>query len=120
MSGKDIRVLFGQNLKKFRNRRNWSQTDLAEHAHITINFLGDIERGKKWPSPNTLSGLADALEINIAELFTNEDLILTSETRVTMDRFINDVSLGLHKSLALSVNQTLEYIKKQYKSAAGK
>jgi len=35
-----------KNVKIYRNRRNWSQAALAEYANISINFIGDIERGK--------------------------------------------------------------------------
>ena len=32
-------------------------------------IFGDIEREKKWPHPETLTKLADALEIRVFELF---------------------------------------------------
>ena len=82
MNGKEIRAIFGQNIKRFRNRRNWSQADLAEYADISINYLGDIERGKKWPHPDTLSKLAQALGIRIFELFLDEntDVSLNTQT----------------------------------------
>ena len=47
MGGKELREIFGKNVKLYRSRRNWSQADLAEYANISINFLGDIERGKR-------------------------------------------------------------------------
>ena len=115
MNGKEIRAVFGQNIRIFRNRRNWSQADLAESAEISINFLSDIERGKKWPHPDTLSKLADALEIRVFELFLEENTDITLNTQVLMNRFVKDVSLIINKSLSLSVNQSVEYVKKQYK-----
>jgi len=115
MGGKELRALFGKNVRTYRNRRNWSQADLAEYADISINFLGDIERGKKWPHPETLTKLADALEIRVFELFVEEDNDFNPKTKDLMNRFIKDVSLTINKTMSLSVNQSIEYVRKQYK-----
>ena len=115
MCGKELRAIFGKNVKIYRTRRNWSQADLAENANISINFLGDIERGKKWPHPDTLSKLADALEIRIFELFLEEDMPIDPEVHKMMSRFVKDVSLTVNKSLSLSLNQSFEFVCKQYK-----
>ena len=114
MDGKEIRTIFGQNIRKFRNHRNWSQADLAESANISINYLGDIERGKKWPHPDTLSKLADAMGIGVFELFLEESSSIPIDKKALMNRFVKDVSLVINKSLSLSVNQSVEYIQKQY------
>ena len=115
MGGKELREIFGKNVKLYRSRRNWSQADLAEYANISINFLGDIERGKKWPHPDTLTKMADALEIKVYELFLEEDTPINLKTQTLMNRFVKDVSLTISKSPALSVNQSVEHIRKQYK-----
>jgi len=117
MGGKEIRAVFGKNVKFYRNRRNWSQADLAENANISINFIGDIERGKKWPHPDTLTKLADALEIRVFELFIEENAEINQETQELMSHFIRDVSLVMNKSIALSINQSIEYVRKQYELA---
>ena len=115
MAGEEIRTILGENVKTYRNRRNWAQADLADYANISINFLGDIERGKKWPHPETLSKLAEALNIKVFELFLAEESTHDPEAQLIMSRFIKDVSLTINKSLSLSVNQSIEYIRKQYK-----
>ena len=114
MGGKELGAIFGRNVRLHRNRRNWSQADLAEYAKISINFLGDIERGKKWPHPDTLTKMADALEIKVFELFLEEETEINPKTQTQMKRFIKDFSLTINKSLSLSVNQSIENIQKQY------
>lgn len=69
MNGKDVRIIIAENIKSFRETRKMSQADLAFEAGISIPFLSDIERGNKWPSPDTFAKIATALEINIYELF---------------------------------------------------
>ena len=114
MGEKELRAIFGKNVRLHRNRRNWSQADLAEYAKISINFLGDIERGKKWPHPDTLTKMAAALEIKVFELFLEEEAEINPKTQTLMKRFIKDVSLTINKSLSLSVNQSIENIRKLY------
>jgi len=115
MGGKELRAIFGKNVRIYRSRRNWSQADLAEYANISINFLGDIERGNKWPHPETLTKLADALEIKVFELFIEEDNEINQKTKKLINRFMKDMSLTINKTLSLSVNQSIEYVRKQYK-----
>ena len=62
-----LKVLSG-NIKLYRGRLNWTQAELAEKINISINFLSDIETGKKWASPITLVKLADVFNIGVYEL----------------------------------------------------
>ncbi|MCL2599821.1 MAG: helix-turn-helix domain-containing protein [Treponema sp.] len=114
MGGMELRAIFGKNVKSYRTRRNWSQAELAEYAGISINFVGDIERGNKWPHPDTLARLADALEVKAFELFLEEGTQVDTETRAMMGRFVKDVSMTIGKSLSVSVNQSIEHIRRQY------
>ena len=115
MGGKELRTIFGKNVRIYRSHRNWSQADLAEYANISINFIGDIERGKKWPHPETMTKLADALEIKVFELFIEENKEPNTETKNIMSRFMNDVSLTINKALNLSVHQSIKYVRRQYR-----
>ena len=62
MTGADVRKSLSQNIKHFREVRRLSQADLAYKANISIPFLSDIERGNKWPHPDTLASIATALQ----------------------------------------------------------
>jgi len=114
MGGKELRAIFGKNVKQYRTRRSWSQADLAEYAKVSINFLGDIERGIKWPHPETLTKIAAALEVKVHELFLEEETSVNPAAQTLMNRFIKDISLTINKTLSLSVNQSIDHIRKQY------
>jgi transcriptional regulator with XRE-family HTH domain len=104
MNGPEIRAVLAQNIKSFRIHRDWSQADLAEKAGISIPFLSDIERGNKWPHPDTLSRLAKALKVDVYELFREE--ILTDENR--------DYTARIIKEILIAQKETAEAICKQY------
>ena len=61
-------VLFGQSLRRLRTERDWSQEKLAEQAGITLNYVGNLERGEQGPSLHVLVRLARALEVDVPTL----------------------------------------------------
>lgn len=60
---------FGKKVKAAREKLGVTQAKLAEIIHISTNFLGDIERGKKLPSVNKLILLANTLKVSLDSLF---------------------------------------------------
>jgi transcriptional regulator with XRE-family HTH domain len=70
LTGDDINLLFGKNLKRIRTQKNVSQLTLANMADLTHNFINDIENGRKWISPDTLAKLSNALEIEPYQFFS--------------------------------------------------
>jgi transcriptional regulator with XRE-family HTH domain len=69
MNEKEICRLLGQAIKRFRGWKNWTQEYLAEKLDISANFLSNIENGKAWVSPKTVSRLAAVFNIRPHELF---------------------------------------------------
>lgn len=59
----------GANIRKVRMEKNVSQRKLAQQAGISNTYLSDIEVGRTNPSLKTLLKLAEALSIDIKELF---------------------------------------------------
>ena len=86
------------------------QMELAENADISMNFLSEIERGNKWPYPDTLQNLADALNVEVAELFTSESTGENSSERY-MKRFSKDLTLAVEQA----VKRAVQSVQKQYK-----
>jgi transcriptional regulator with XRE-family HTH domain len=69
----ELRTVVRTNIKRYRSYRKWTQADLADKINISINFLSDIENGKKWISPATMVKCASALNIEPYELFKQPD-----------------------------------------------
>lgn len=62
-------IQLGQNIKKLREKNAWTQEKLAEKANIHISYVGQIERGIRYPSLKIIFKIADALEVRMSELF---------------------------------------------------
>ena len=70
----DIRARFGAVLKAWRTRKGLTQEELTERSCLSYKFIGEIERGTGNPTIETVSQLAGALDIEIAELFSADHL----------------------------------------------
>jgi transcriptional regulator with XRE-family HTH domain len=68
----NLRQKFGERLKFLRHRAELTQEELASRAEISVDFLSLIERGINSPSFENLDKLANALNIEIVELFSFE------------------------------------------------
>jgi transcriptional regulator with XRE-family HTH domain len=71
--GDALQGLFCRNIRQFRTNQGLSQEELAGQAGISLPFLGAVERGEKWPSPQTIAGIAFALGVEPCDLFRPED-----------------------------------------------
>jgi transcriptional regulator with XRE-family HTH domain len=74
MDGQEIKAVLGDNIRNIRIHRHYSQADLAEKADISIIYLSNIERGKKYPKPAILSQIAEGLEVEVYELFKSNHI----------------------------------------------
>ncbi len=60
----NIRLLFGLKLRQLRMERNKSLTEIAEESGISISYLNEIEKGKKYPKANKIAQLAEVLGVS--------------------------------------------------------
>jgi transcriptional regulator with XRE-family HTH domain len=58
----------GATVRRLREERGWSLTDLAERAGISRSYLAQIESGKSAPTEEKILQLADALGALPSEL----------------------------------------------------
>jgi transcriptional regulator with XRE-family HTH domain len=65
----DIRDRFGDAVRAIREELRLTQEDLAHKAGIHRTYLSDVERGTRNVSLVNIERLADALSVDIAELF---------------------------------------------------
>ena len=62
------RKILGENIRTHRRVMKWSQEKLAEKADLHHNDVGEIERGEKDATIDTLVKLAKALGVRPSEL----------------------------------------------------
>ncbi|MDR2733637.1 MAG: helix-turn-helix transcriptional regulator [Spirochaetota bacterium] len=65
----NLRSILANNLKENRKRCGFSQSMLAEKANITTQYVAMIEISRKFPTPEMLERLAEALGMEAYALF---------------------------------------------------
>lgn len=64
----DLREIFATNLRRIRHSKGISQDDLAYEAGISRSYVSQIEKGTFYASLRIIGRLAEALQVEPAEL----------------------------------------------------
>ena len=90
------RIIFGLKVKQLRQARGFSFDRLSKQTGISLSYLNEIEKGKKFPKAEKVDNLAAALGTTTAEL-TNGDLgrELAPVAQLLNSNFLNELPLEL-------------------------
>ena len=69
MDKEPILLAFGQRVQELRKERNLSQEQLADLAGVHRTYIGMIERAEKNITLHNIEKIANALKVEIKELF---------------------------------------------------
>lgn len=81
MKESEFSSLLGQRIKKLRKTKNLSQEDLAERINKSVDTVSNIERGKFSPRLDTALEIANALDVEVFELFQVRDMPLKDKQK---------------------------------------
>ncbi len=88
-----ISYLIGNRIKNLRRAQKLSQEKLAEKSGLHTTYVGQIERGEKSPTVDSVYKISLGLEVSMDELFKN----MANETQ-------NSVYADKIYDLALSIS----------------
>jgi XRE family transcriptional regulator, fatty acid utilization regulator len=87
-----IRLLFGLKLKQIRLDQGFTPLELSKRSGISISYLNEIEKGKKYPKAEKIEMLSKVLGVNYTELASLEVENKLSALRLLLDsNFIQDI-----------------------------
>jgi len=101
-----LQAAFAGNIKKARTKLGYSQMRLAELCNLSTSFIGEIETGKKFPSPENMEKIADALGMKPYQLFWED------EQWELFDRY--DRFTSLYQDLKEKINADIEETVKRH------
>ena len=64
----NIRLIFGLKLKQLRIDKHLSLSELAQETGLSISYINEIEKGKKYPKSDKIMALASALGVEYDSL----------------------------------------------------
>ena len=65
----DILVLVGNRIRQLRKEARLTQSDLADKAGLSTNFIALLEKGKRSASIDTLFRIAQVLKVDMKTMF---------------------------------------------------
>jgi transcriptional regulator with XRE-family HTH domain len=65
-----LRKTIGENIRRLRNRKGWTQERLATRSGLSLNFIGNLERGNANVSADSLERIAKCLGVGVPQLVT--------------------------------------------------
>lgn len=69
----DIKKIFGENLKKYRKLKKFTQEKLSEKIDISPKHLSLVENGAAFVSAEVIERLSEVLKVPAASFFYNEE-----------------------------------------------
>jgi transcriptional regulator with XRE-family HTH domain len=68
-----LKETIGANIRRIRLDKKWPQEKLSVRAGMSLNFIGQLERGKMNISADYIERIAKALEVEPEELIKKID-----------------------------------------------
>ena len=102
------REILAKNMRETRQKLGITQSQLAELADISTNFVAMIELKHKFPSPEILDRIAAALGLETAVLFTTP-----TSTEDAMKRLHQTILDDLDRAIEKALDKALS---KRFKS----
>lgn len=65
-----LRYILGLKLRSYRQERSWGLKDVARATGLSVSYLSEIEKGRKYPKPDKIHQLAQALEVPFETLMS--------------------------------------------------
>lgn len=90
------RLLFGLKVKQLRAKKNLSFSELSAQTGISVSYLNEIEKGKKYPKKDKVESLAMALDVSLEHLTSDEyDEHIAPVAELLKSNFLNELPLDL-------------------------
>ena len=70
----------GMMIKRLREGRNMTQSQLAERLNVSDKAISKWETGRGYPDISLIEPLAEALRVSVIELFSGEDVVNTNRS----------------------------------------
>jgi XRE family transcriptional regulator, fatty acid utilization regulator len=108
IKGQNNKIIFGLKVRQLRAERNLSFAVLAEQTGMSVSYLNEIEKGKKYPKDDKIALLANALQTTPQELIS-EDMpkSLAPIEELLQSNFLNELPLDL---FGIELNKVVEII----------
>ena len=91
-----FKIIFGLKVKQLRLERKLSFADFSKESGMSVSYLNEIEKGKKYPKEDKIRILAKVLHVTYEELVSQElKYALAPVGELLRSNFLNELPLDL-------------------------
>lgn len=108
----DLSKHLGNRIRELRKLQNMSQEELALKSNINPAHLGQIERGFKSPTLDTLEKIIHALNIQAADLFSeyiSDDTTKASIYISSMNNLMSSMTARQQEIVLNTINNLIQF-----------
>ena len=87
----NIRYIFGMKLRNFRHEKGYGLKELAALTGLSVSYINEIEKGKKYPKAEKIMNLADGLGVGYDDLVS---ISMTGRLGKISELFLSSTVLG--------------------------
>lgn len=110
MASVQERMIFGLKIRQYRQEKGWNFDELSRYSGISVSYLNEIEKGKKYPKPENRQKLAKAFGVEEQVLINPR---LTKQYapigELLQSNFLNELPLDL---FGIQLQEVVEIIAK--------
>ena len=111
MKQDDFLQVLGHRIKKFRKAKGLSQEQLAEAIDKSVDTISNVERRNGSTSLDTVFKIANALDVQIFELFQVHDMSSTDKKKMQMlDSIVDLLKDQPEEILHFTLEQTKQLV----------
>ena len=113
MNTSDYRSSIGKKVRQERLKRGWTQEELAEKLDLHPSFIGQIERGIKTASLDTLKKFSQVFGVKSGEFLNETGVKAHVHGTSPVEKKIIDLLKGYKTHEQEAVYKTIKYILRQ-------
>lgn len=118
MNTTDHRFDIGRKVRQERLKHGWTQEELAEKTEMSASFIGQIERGVKVVSIDTLERLSRVFGLKSADFLRETGAAKPHRAEPSMEHKMAGLLKGYSLSEQRVVYQTLKFMLRQNRKLA--
>lgn len=92
----NARIILGLKARQLRQEQGLSFAELSKTSGLSVSYLNEIEKGKKFPKPDKLEALAKSLKVSVEQLSSDKlEGTLAPVSDLLQSNFLNELPLDL-------------------------
>ena len=103
--------LIGNRIKAARKAKGLSQSELSELIDRSVGYMSYIETGSKKPSLETLIQIANAVDVTIDELLSDNLVAASPVSNTQINQLLSDCSAFEKSVILLSIKSIKDAIR---------